>query len=233
MSESVQRQLALNIRLRDEATFDSFVSAAGHGPLLAALRRLAGGAGEPLVYLHGPAGSGRTHLLQAACRATTAALLYLPLRELSGESPAAVLDGVEQMGLVAVDDLDAIAGDAGWERGLFRFFNAARESGCRLLLAADRPPARLDVALPDLGSRLGWGEVYAVPPPDQSLCRQVLAERARLRGIALPPEVSDFILNRATRNMNGLLGVLDRLDRASLEQKRVLSIPFVKQVMGW
>jgi DnaA family protein len=233
MSEPAQRQLALNIRLREAATFDSFVPSLAHGPLLAALKHLAEGAGEPLIYLHGPAGSGRTHLLQATCRATAAPLLYLPLEELGAEDPAAVFDGMDQMGLVALDDLDSVAGDARWEGALFRFFNLARESGCRLLLAADRPPSLLDVALPDLRSRLGWGEVYAVHAPDPALCREVLRTRARLRGIALPEEVSDFILNRARRDVGGVLEVLERLDRASLEQQRALSIPFVKRGMGW
>ena len=61
----------------------------------------------------------------------------------------------------------------------------------------------------------------------------ILTFRARRRGMALPPGVAAYIVSRAPRALHDLLALLDDLDRASLVRKRPLSIPFVRETMGW
>ena len=226
-------QLTLNVGLRDDATLDNFLPTTPLQPLLAALLGQAGADGEPVIFLHGAAGSGKSHLLQAACHQVGAGALYLPLEELGAQRPGEVLQGVDAMKLVCIDDLHLVAGDAEWERALFHFFNLARERGCRLLLSAKSAPRALALDLPDLRSRLAWGVVFQLPGQTDERRRAILEFRAGRRGMEMSREVSAYIVSRAPRGMGDLLQLLESLDAATLREQRVLSRPFVRQVLGW
>ena len=233
MTAGPARQLALNMQLRDDATLASFLSAPALEPLLAALREQATSAGEPLVFIHGSAGSGKSHLLQAACHLLPAASCYLPLAELRSMPAADLLQGLESQQLICLDDINAVAGEEGWELALFHFCNRARAAGCRLLLSAGASPRRLPVVLPDLRSRLGWGPVFLLPTPDDERKQAILRYRARCRGLDMPAEVSRFLVSRAPRGLAELMALLENLDSRSLAEQRALTVPFVKQALGF
>ena len=232
MNSSPQQQLTLSVNLRDDATLDNFLARPGTETLLRTLRQLGDGE-EALIYLHGGRGSGKSHLLQACCHRASGSALYLPLAELAANPPGEVLAGVHDMGLVCLDDLDAVAGDRAWELALFDLYNRARESGAQLLVAAACAPRVLALDLEDLRSRLSWGMVYYLAPCDDKQKKAILQYRAERRGLSLPDEVANYLVSRAPRDMDPLLSLLERLDRASLEQQRALSIPFVKQTLDW
>jgi DnaA family protein len=228
-----QHQLALEVRLRDEATFDNFLAAEALLPLVGALRQQLSAAGESIIYLYGPAGCGKSHLLQAACHLAGAGALYLPLAGLAEFAPGEVLQDVENRALVCLDDLHRVLGDDDWELALFNLCNRSRQQGCRLLVAGDAAPRALTVNLADLRSRLGWGPVYQLRPPADEEKVAILQFRARRRGLVLTAEAASYIVSRAPRALENLVALLEQLDRASLAQQRALSIPFVKQTLGW
>ena len=228
-------QIPLPFSLPDDATFDAFFAHAGAVASVGALRQ--GLVNPPLrAFLHGPAGSGRTHLLQACCHDAEVrgqAFVYLPLLELRDMPPAELLADLEACPLVCLDDLDAVLGDARWEESLFHFHNRLLDRGASLLLAARLPPSSLAVKLPDLRSRLQALLVLPLALPDDEALLGALVLRARGRGMALDPEVARYIVSRATRSVPGLLAVLDVLDARSLSAGRRLSIPFVREALGW
>lgn len=228
-----QRQLSLPVQLRDEATLENFLPGPAEEALMQALQEQPQPSGEPMIFLHGPDGCGKSHLLQACCQRLQSDALYLPLAELLAYPPGEVLAGVESLRLIALDDLDAVIGLDAWELALFSLYNRARESGCRLLLAAQGAPRVLPVRLPDLKSRLTWGVVFHLAQPSDAQKQAILQFRARRRGLQLPVEVAAFIVNRSPRQLPVLLELLDRLDRASLTEQRALSVPFVKQTLNW
>jgi DnaA family protein len=230
---SNQRQLPLPVQLRDEATLDNFLPLPASRALIAALRAQIGGDGEPIIYLHGPTGVGKTHLLQASCHLVGVGAVYLPLGEVADCLPDEVLQGMETLKLVCLDDVDRVMGRADWELALFNLINRARQQGCRLLVAGSAAPRVLAVDLPDLRSRLGWGIVYQLAAANDEVKTAILQFRAGRRGLVLGDEVCAYLVARAPRDMDALLAVLDTLDRASLVEKRALSIPFVKSVLGW
>lgn len=216
------QQLPLSVQLRDSASFDSFYP----GPnalALAALRELDG-----CVLVYGAAGSGRTHLLQAVARARRCA--YLPLHELRGMG-AGVLDGLEHSDALCLDDLDAVAADHEWSLALLRLLDARRSLGLPLALSANAAPDRLEIALPDLRTRLTLSSVFGLKPLDDDQRIQLLHERARARGLELPVEVSNWLMKQLPRDTGSLLGALETLDRASLSAKRRLTLPFVQGVL--
>ena len=228
-----QHQLALEVQLRDDATLENFLAAPAVQPLVLALQQQIAAQGEPIIHLYGPGGTGKSHLLQAACHLAGSRALYLPLAELVEYAPEDVLQGVETLELVCLDDVHAVLGKDDWELALFDLCNRARQCGCRLLVAADAAPRALSVALADLRSRLSWGIVYQLPQADDDAKDAILRFRAARRGLTLSAEVSAYIVSRAPRSLESLLALLDTLDKASLAEQRALSIPFVKQTLRW
>ena len=224
-------QLPLALRLAPEATFETY-HAGPNAQAVAALRRLAAGGGEGLVYLHGPPGTGKSHLLQAACRAAgEGAAVWLPLEALARGAGPGALAGLERLGLVCLDGLEAVAGVEAWERALVGLMAASGASGTRLALAARAAPAALPVRLPDLRSRLGWGLVLGLRPLDDAGRAAALRLRAAARGLELPSETVAFLLRRCPRDPASLFALLDRLDRASLAARRRLTVPFVRALL--
>ena len=229
-------QLPLSVQLRDDATFANFYSGS-NGSLvnLLDLERARGMELEPFLYFYGPAGSGCSHLLQAACHQSTRLGLrsaYFPMDEMV-DYPPRMLEGFDALDLICLDNIEEIAGHRLWEEAIFNLFNELRERGKRLLVAGHCPPRQLPLQLPDLVSRLSWGLVFQVQPLDDQEKIMALRLRAHLRGLELSDEVARFILNSSPRNMQSLFHVLSNLDGASLRAKRKLSIPFVKEVMDW
>ena len=221
------------MQLRDDATLDNFQASSAAEPVLHALKQQQLPAGEDIIFLHGAQGAGKSHLLQACCHLAGSGALYLSLSELSDYAPEDVLAGIESLELVCLDDLQAVSGHADWELALFSLYNRAREAGCRLVVAADAAPRTLAVDLPDLRSRLAWGIVFHLPSADDEGKRAILQFRAGRRGLVLADEVASYIVSRAPRDLAQLLSLLDKLDHASLAQQRSLSIPFVRQTLGW
>jgi DnaA family protein len=215
------------VRLQDRAVFASFLPGA-NAEALAAARDMAAGSTLSL-YLHGIAGAGRTHLLQAVCAAVPGSG-YFPLQDLRALGDS-VLEGVASLPLVALDDLEAVAGDADWERCLFNLYNECRAAGTRLLVAAAVPAPDLPIALPDLVSRLTAMPHYALRHLDETQQREALQLRAAQRGIELPTETVHYLQRRFARDMGSLNRLLDQLDLASLEEQRRLTLPFIREVL--
>ncbi len=227
------QQLSLAVHLRDDATFENFLALEKVQPLVRALQNQLEPGGEAIIYLYGSAGSGKSHLLQASCHVVAAETLYLPLAELRQYPAGDVLQGVERVDRVCIDDIHAVLGDADWELALFNLYNNARQRGCHLVVAGNAAPRALTVNLADLRSRLSWGIVYQLAQGDDADKAAILQFRATRRGLTLSPGVASYIVSRAPRAMGQLLEVLDVLDKASLAQQRALSIPFVKEALGW
>lgn len=224
-------QLPLALKLDAGATFGSFHP----GPNAAALDQVRRAVdGEGWLFLWGAPGTGRTHLLNAACQAAGGAgrtACLLPLERADAFSPLA-LEGLAGVDLVALDDVDRVAGHREWEEALFHLLNALRDGGTAVLMSAVRRPHDLALTLPDLRSRLGWGTLVRLDAGDDADRIQALRLRARLRGLELPEEAAGYLLRRVPRDLKTLMHLLDTLDAASLSAKRRLTVPFLREVLA-
>ena len=225
-------QLPLGLRFPPDQRFDTYVPARpGDLDLLAAV---AVGTRTDWLLLSGPPGSGKTHLLLAACAEAGARgrdARYLPLRGAAGRV-AALLDGVERAPLLAVDDLDAVLGTRGDEVALFEFHNRARAEGCVVVYAAAANAAALPVQLPDLRSRLGQCTQLTLALPGEAMRRELLRRRAARRGLVLDEDVLEFLFRRVGRDLGTLTALLDRIDRESLAARRRVTIPFLRTLLN-
>lgn len=215
------RQLTLNIKLRDDATFSNYV-----GEAAARLHS----AGSP-VLIWGAPGSGRSHLLEAACHeAHNEGCSAIYLAKLDEHGPE-ILRDLETVELVCLDDVDRIVGDADMELALFHLINGSRDHDHRLILASDCAASQLSVELNDLRSRLLGAVSIQTDQLSDDEKLAALRIRAHNRGFELNEEVGHYILGRAGRSMSNLVSLLHRLETESLTHQRKLTIPFVKSVL--
>lgn len=225
------RQLTLGVRLKERATFASFLTAR-NPELVAHLRHVAEAVPAGSTWIMGPHTAGKSHLLQAVCAAlpSTKRAAYLPLETLLPFGPAA-LDGADALDVACFDDVQTIAGLADWEQRVFSLWQRALERGATLLFAARENPVAVDFGLPDLKSRLASSQVFAVRELNDGEQIEALTLRAELRGIELPTETARYLQRRFPRDMRSLCEILDTLDDASFVAQRRLTVPFIREVI--
>jgi DnaA family protein len=225
------RQFPLDLRWPPHQRLDAFWPGA-NVPALQGVSDVANG-GTAWLYLHGPAGTGKSHLLIAACRAAMEA--NRPARYVSlGQLPAprgGAIAVVDADGLLAIDDLQVIAGDRDGERALFDLYNRAGAAGARMLLAGKASPAELGITLPDLVSRLSMCTQHVLRPLDDAGRRAMLRVLAGRLGLRLDDEVLDWWFARQPRDPASLVALLQRVDRASLAAQRRITIPFLRDLL--
>lgn len=225
-------QLVLSgIRLQDAATFENFHPVQNE-QLYFSLKNLFV-QNEQYFYLWGKPGAGCSHLLQACCHAAheqQRRVIYLPLKQFA-KAGAAIFDNLETLDLVAIDDLEYLQTKE-LQIAFFHLFNRISSQRNYLLLAAHSQPNNLSLPLADLVSRLNAGMLYHVHPLDEAHIAKVLQIRAEKRGMRLSSSVVTFLINHLKRDSSVLFEALDKLDAASLIEKRALTIPFVKSILN-
>jgi DnaA family protein len=198
------QQLLLELAPPPQPTLENFFPGR-NGAAVKALRE-ALAAGERFVFLWGPGGSGKTHLLRAFSAAAAAAA-----RE------AVALDDVARLG-----EAEQIA--------LFDACNRLRASKGALAASAAAPPAQLALR-PDLRSRLASGIVLQLHPLSDDDKSAALAGHAARRGMRLERELTAYLLTHFDRDMGAQIALLDALDRYSLQRKRALTLPLLKEAL--
>jgi DnaA family protein len=143
-----------------------------------------------------------------------------------------VLSGLSQLQLVCIDDVDEVLPDSQWEIALFNFINACRQSGTLILFSTSAPVSELQVHLADLKSRLSWGAVFEVKQLGDEDKMTWLKTYALNQGLVLQDDVAQYLMSRQQRDMHALVSLIQSLDYASMSEKRKLTLPFVKSVIG-
>ena len=220
------KQLALDIASPPLPTLDNFV-AGRNGELLGNLKRVvARQAQERFLYIWGQPGSGRSHLLKATVTAlqragTAAAFVACAAGTRFG-------DELDRLECIALDDVDRLDGEG--QVAAFNLYNRLRERDGALLAGGPAPPAQLTLRA-DLLTRLAWGLVYQVHALSDEEKSCALADYAAGRGFRLSPEVGEYLLRRASRDLPSLVATLDALDRYSLETKRPVTVPLARELL--
>jgi DnaA family protein len=178
------------------------------------------------LYLWGPPGSGKSHLLRAAAA----------LRQAEGERVMAVdassalpWEFDDSCRLLVLDDCDRY--DAEMQQAAFSLFVQSTGAGVPVLAAGRLPPVDLPLR-DDLRSRLGWGLVYQLEPPSEAQVRALLRREGDRRGVLLNDEVLDYLLKRCARDLSHLMNLLERLDHQALVAQRAVTLPLLRQVLA-
>jgi len=220
------KQLALDFASQPLPTLDNFI-AGRNGELLENLRRLAAGqARERFLYVWGRPGSGRSHLLKGAVAALQRAGAAAVCIACAADTRLA--EGLDRLDCVALDDVDRLGEES--QIAAFDLYNGLRERNGALIAGAGAPPVQLRLR-EDLVTRLAWGLVYQVHALTDEDKARALVEHAANRGWPLPREVCDYLMTRARRDLPSLLATLDALDRYSLETRRPVTVPLVRELL--
>jgi len=225
----MSEQLPL-FRPRTDLSFDNFYVSPSNETVVRALRQWLQQSDGGVFYLHGAEGSGRSHLLQAACRDRNA--FYLPLGELRDHEPDAIFADLEHADLVCLDDIDVALGSISWCEALFHLFNRIIAARGKLLVSALQSAANIPCRLQDLQSRLSLGGSFRLQTANDEDLAPALQLRAHERGIELSNDVIAYILSRYPRDFAALLSLLTELDRHSLREQRRITVPFVRRFLG-
>lgn len=224
------KQIALDIGLAPEPTLAGFWPGANAAAWQHVRLWAEGDVRSPVpVYLWGPTGVGKSHLLRAARQALMARGAQVGWLDAASSPAQAFSEGWDA---VLLDDVHLY--NTALQHTAFNWFvNAVAPVTGRpraVLAAGSVPPTDLPLR-EDLRSRLGWGDVFELHPlADQDL-RAVLRQAGQARGLSLPDEVLDFVLSRFTRDLGHLMALLERLDRYALQTQRGVTIPLLKQML--
>jgi chromosomal replication initiation ATPase DnaA len=162
------------------------------------------------AVLSGPKGSGKTHLANV-WQARAAATAF----EASAISREAV-PAIASKGAILIEDVQKIADEA----ALFHLLNLVREQRLQILLTTDTVPGDLQIALPDLRSRLKALPLATIDPPDDALLRAVLVKLFADRQLAVEPHLVDYVLVRMERSMAAAERFVAEADRRALALQR-------------
>ncbi|MBI4190487.1 MAG: DnaA regulatory inactivator Hda [Betaproteobacteria bacterium] len=217
------KQLVLDITPPPMPTLDNFVPGR-NGELVVALYALANHASnERFIYLWGAAGSGRSHLLRAVAGAARRNGHHAAWFDADAKAFNAVDDA-----LVAIDDVHLLGAEA--QIAVFNLHNRIRGGSGALIASGNGAPAQLALRA-DLVTRLASGLVYQVHGLNDEEKSAALRCHANARGFRLSQEVADYLLRHARRDMPSLLALLDALDRYSLETKRAITVPLLRELL--
>jgi DnaA family protein len=218
------KQLALTLAPPPEPSLDNF-HPGRNIELLTALRGLADGrSAERFFYLWGESGCGRSHLLRAMAAALAARQVATAYVGPGMPFPSA--DSAPRA--LAVDDVDKLQPSA--QAAFFNLYNSVRERQGIVLAAGSRPPAKLAMR-PDLITRLGWGLVYQVHALADEDKMTALQRHAAARAFDLPDGVAEYLLRHFRRDLPSLMSMLDALDQYSLEAKRPITLPLLRELL--
>ena len=217
------KQIPLAIGPDPLPTFDSYLSSANTAAV-AHLRELDMPAAP--VYLWGPPGSGKTHLLRALVHAHQLHGDRAGCFGAEDEVPWRMQPG---WSLVVVDDCERL--DAERQQAAFALFVQSAEMGLQWAAAGRVPPVDLSLR-DDLRTRLAWGHVFALQPLSEAETRAALRREADRRGIFLADEVMDYLLHRAARDLGTLMRLLDRIDQFALARQRQVTVPLLRQMLN-
>ena len=222
------QQLILDLLPAPAPSLENFV-AGRNAPALDALRQCTPGRA---VYVWGPNGVGRSHLLQAVCQAHNG---RYHAATSSAESLQELATGdVINTRVVAVDDVQLL--DAEGQAAVFALYNRWRECASTthafaIVVAGDRAPLAMEVR-EDLRTRLGWDLVFRLEQLSDEERAQALSSRAAERGQVLSPEVIAWLLTHHERDMSRLTALVDALDRYSLARHRPVTLPLLKDLLA-
>ncbi len=237
-------QLVFDFPATPRYTFDNFVVCDGNRAANLFARKLAGNDGtENLLYVYGPPGSGKTHLLAAVANCLSSPVAPAPMiscREIqqiysgdySAERVSLLGERFQGAQALLLDDIHLLPDNANLKVEIWQLFNDFYDSGRRIMITGLAPPKELPGLDDHLISRLLWGLVARVDINDDDSRRMILAKLAEDMQVIVPSDVAEYVLKHVRRDVPSLRGALEQIGRFALAEGRKVTLRLAREVLG-
>ena len=225
------RQLALQIQINERASLNNFfVSKKNHKTIQILKNILLSSDKGGQIFIDDLGSNGKSYLLQAICNDfsnSNNSSIYIPMQEAINLDPS-ILEGVSELNLICIDDIDLINKRREWEIALFNLINECYEKECFLLLSGSINKLE---AIPDLVSRIKKMETLRL----QAINDDELLEATKAISKNLNMEISDknmnYLINNSKRDIKTIFRTLSQLEKESLERKKSIGLNLIKEVI--
>ena len=218
-------QLGLPITLDSKMLLDNFL---GNKQLLDFIVQLYLDKTSAEIYVYGAPGHGKTHLLQGAVLRALSDQQSAMYIDCHNSLPGHVFESIEKLSWISIDNIDAI--NANQQDLFFDLYNRAKQAKVSMLISGSDLPSEL-VVMKDLKTRLGLATIFQLQPLDDELTMSVLNNQMIDRNLSIDSKVYEYLFKYYSRDVRILLKAMDDLDKASLQAKQSITIPFVRKTM--
>lgn len=228
-------QLVFDFPIRAEMSLETFVVCDGNRTAFSFVQTvISGGGEESSLFIHGPTGSGKTHLLTAAAALAGGAATF-SFADVDGVSAAVIRASLEQRfassPALLIDDIDRIPRDPSVHHCLWQLYNDFHAASKPVIVTAAISPREISLLDDHLASRLLWGLAARIDITDDDSLRMIMKKLAADRNVILPAEVIDYLLSRLPRSVPALSAALDRVCRHAVTTKRRISVPLTREAL--
>ncbi len=218
-------QLGLPISLNTSMLLESFVA---NQELLRSINQLFLDENSSEVFIYGASGQGKTHILQGAVLKALEMDKNAVYIDCSQSFPEHILDLVDQIDFISFDNVHLISSEN--QEVFFDLYNRARQTQIFILVSGDSLPSDLEV-MKDIKTRLSLAAVYKLEELNDELIMSVIDSQMSQRNLSVNSNVYEYLFKNYSRDLKVLLSTLNDLDKASLQSKKPISIPFVKKFL--
>jgi DnaA family protein len=185
------------------------------------------------LFIYGTKQSGKTFLLQAMCNSYSSmgkSSLYVPLKKVMNYG-VEIFESLENIDLICIDGIEQVISKTEWEKEIFNLINKALISKSRLILTSSKDLKSLNFLLPDLESRIKKIQSYELYPIDDKDIIDALKYISQFKSINLGDKEAKYLVTYSQRDISNLIQILESLDQLSMEMKRKITIPLIKEVI--
>ena len=221
------KQLTFPWSKLNKFTFDDFFFDSSNEEIKLALKN------NDDLFLYGAESSGKSFLLQSTCNyyaLDNKSSVYIPISE-AIKHGTGFIDSLEGLDLICLDDIDLIASNQEWEVGIFNLINNCHTSKCRLIFSSCINPSSINFELNDLRSRIKKIDHIELYPINDVNLPKAIKFVSQLRSINLGDKEINYLLTYTKRNMSDLVEIISKLDQLSMELKRKITIPLIKEII--
>ena len=225
------RQLALQIQKNERASLDNFFISKNNNKAIQILKNiLERSSNGAQIFIDDLGSNGKSYLLQAICNDfsnSNNSTIYVPMQEAINLEPS-ILEGINDLNLICLDDIDLINNQRDWELALFNLINECYEKDCFLLLSGSID--KLEV-IPDLISRIKKMEILRLKAIDDDELFRATQAISKNLNIEISDKNMNYLINNSRRDIKTVFRTLSQLEIESLERKKSIGLNLIKEVI--
>ena len=225
------RQLALQIQINERASLDNFFISKNNNKAIQILKNILERSNNGAqIFIDDLGSNGKSYLLQAICNDfsnSNNSTIYIPMQKAINLEPS-ILEGINDLNLICLDDIDLISNQRDWELALFNLINECYEKDCFLLLSGSIE--KLEV-IPDLISRIKKMEILRLKAIDDDELLRATQSISKNLNIEISDKNMNYLINNSRRDIKTVFGTLSQLEKESLERKKSIGLNLIKEVI--